>query len=171
VILLVLSTYHQPFPRAIRFGAALAQVADMPLHVQHGHTAPPTGLQNTTFQQWYTRADLGSAMREAALVVAHGGSGCIFDAVRCDKRPIAVPRLARYGEHVDDHQLRFSRFLEKQDVVICWGPDDSADSIYQRTRASVPLANGTRFAERPDIRPAVWKAARELLAEDDALLT
>lgn len=38
------------------------------------------------------------------VVVTHGGTGAIIGAVKDGKKVIAVPRLARYGEHVDDHQ-------------------------------------------------------------------
>jgi UDP-N-acetylglucosamine transferase subunit ALG13 len=32
-------------------------------------------------------------------------------------RPIVVPRRAHLEEHVDDHQLAFSRFLASRDLV------------------------------------------------------
>ncbi len=38
-------------------------------------------------------------------VITHGGTGAIIGAVKAGKKVIAVPRLAKFGEHVDDHQI------------------------------------------------------------------
>lgn len=44
-------------------------------------------------------------IKEADLVITHGGVGSIISALKHNKKVIAVPRLSRYGEHVNDHQL------------------------------------------------------------------
>jgi UDP-N-acetylglucosamine transferase subunit ALG13 len=48
-------------------------------------------------------------MREARAVVCHGGPGTIMLSCSVGRRPIVVPRRHGLGEHVDDHQLAFSR--------------------------------------------------------------
>jgi UDP-N-acetylglucosamine transferase subunit ALG13 len=50
-------------------------------------------------------------VQTARSVVTHAGVGSILVAMRHGKRPVVVPRLARYGEHVDDHQLELARRL------------------------------------------------------------
>ena len=44
-------------------------------------------------------------IKEADLVITHGGVGSIISALKHNKKVIAVPRLSKYGEHVNDHQL------------------------------------------------------------------
>ena len=44
-------------------------------------------------------------IKEADLVITHGGVGSIISALKYNKKVIAVPRLSKYGEHVNDHQL------------------------------------------------------------------
>lgn len=44
-------------------------------------------------------------IKESDLVITHGGVGSIISALKHNKKVIAVPRLSRYGEHVNDHQL------------------------------------------------------------------
>ena len=44
-------------------------------------------------------------MKEARIVITHGGTGTIINALRLGKKVIAIPRLKKYKEHVDDHQL------------------------------------------------------------------
>lgn len=44
--------------------------------------------------------------RRADLIITHGGVGSIMDGIRHGKKIIAAPRLQRYNEHVNDHQLQ-----------------------------------------------------------------
>lgn len=52
---------------------------------------------------------LGELLGEADVVVAHGGPGSALDCWNKGILPILVPRLRRFGECVDDHQLDFCR--------------------------------------------------------------
>lgn len=40
------------------------------------------------------------------LLITHGGVGSIIGALNKGKKVIAVPRLAKYKEHVNDHQIQ-----------------------------------------------------------------
>ena len=42
-------------------------------------------------------------MENCTVLITHGGAGTMVDAVKRGKKTVVVPRLARYGEHVDDH--------------------------------------------------------------------
>ena len=44
-------------------------------------------------------------IKESDLIITHGGVGSIISALKHNKKVIAVPRLSKYGEHVNDHQL------------------------------------------------------------------
>lgn len=44
--------------------------------------------------------------RRADLIISHGGTGALVGALKMGKQVIAVPRLAQYGEHIDDHQTQ-----------------------------------------------------------------
>ena len=39
------------------------------------------------------------------MIITHGGVGSIITAIEQGKKVIAVPRLKKYKEHVNDHQL------------------------------------------------------------------
>lgn len=45
-----------------------------------------------------------ATLREADLVVCHGGTGSLITALREGCRVVAMPRLFALGEHYDDHQ-------------------------------------------------------------------
>lgn len=57
--------------------------------------------------------------RRARAVVTHAGVGSVLTALSCRKRPVVVPRLARNGEAVDDHQLEWAlRFVASGLVTV-----------------------------------------------------
>jgi UDP-N-acetylglucosamine transferase subunit ALG13 len=61
--------------------------------------------------------ELGRLVREARTVVTHGGVGSILFCLDNGKRPIVVPRLRRFAETVDDHQLESARRFSDAGLV------------------------------------------------------
>ena len=54
---------------------------------------------------------------KADIVITHGGTGAIIGAVKQGKKIIAVPRLAKYKEHVDDHQLQLIKQFDEMNLI------------------------------------------------------
>lgn len=55
---------------------------------------------------------------EANLIITHGGVGSIISSIEKGKKVIAVPRLHKYEEHVNDHQKDIiKRFNEKGYII------------------------------------------------------
>ena len=46
-------------------------------------------------------------IEEADIVITHGGPATFMAAIAKGKNPIVVPRLKKFGEHVNNHQLEF----------------------------------------------------------------
>ena len=57
-------------------------------------------------------------MDEADVVISHGASGSIMGALNAGKKVVAVARLERYGEHINDHQVDINRTLGKEGLVL-----------------------------------------------------
>lgn len=58
---------------------------------------------------WYRYLDrdvFKDYQQKADLIISHGGTGALVGALKMGKQVIAVPRLAQYGEHIDDHQTQ-----------------------------------------------------------------
>lgn len=62
--------------------------------------------QHFEYKEFVDRDEFKEIMDKCDVVIAHGGTGAIITAVKKDKKVIAIPRLAKYGEHVDDHQIQ-----------------------------------------------------------------
>ncbi|SDN05385.1 PssE/Cps14G family polysaccharide biosynthesis glycosyltransferase [Bacillus sp. OK048] len=65
------------------------------------------------------------------IVITHGGTGAIISAVKKEKKVIAVPRLAKYGEHVDDHQLQLLKQFDEMGIIMACYDLDNLGSIYE----------------------------------------
>ena len=49
--------------------------------------------------------ELDKLIEKANIIITHGGAGSIINSITKGKKVIAVPRLKKYNEHVNDHQL------------------------------------------------------------------
>ena len=57
-------------------------------------------------------------MQEASLIITHGGVGSIINGLNKNKVVIAVPRLEKYKEHVNDHQIQIVDNFNDEGYII-----------------------------------------------------
>lgn len=69
------------------------------------------------YKEFLDRDEFAEIMGKADIVITHGGTGAIIGAVKKGKKVIVVPRLSKYGEHVDDHQLQLIEQFKEQDLI------------------------------------------------------
>ena len=90
---------------------------------------------NFEFKEFLNREEYKEIMDKSSIVIAHGGTGAIVGALKQGKKVIAVPRLAKYGEHVDDHQFQMvRRFCEMGYIYEC-DDCDSIDKAIEETKS------------------------------------
>lgn len=53
--------------------------------------------------------DLHEKMEACNILITHGGVGSILEGLKKGKKTIVVPRLKKFGEHVDDHQTEIAK--------------------------------------------------------------
>lgn len=76
--------------------------------------------KNYKYNKFLDRDEFTEIIKKCDKVITHGGTGAIINAVKNNKKVIAIPRLAKYGEHVDDHQLQIvKKFKEMGVISIC----------------------------------------------------
>ncbi len=73
--------------------------------------------RNCRYRAFYDRIRFTEMMEKCSVLITHGGTGTIMEAVKLGKKTIAVPRLARYGEHVDDHQCQLLEQFQKMNLI------------------------------------------------------
>lgn len=81
--------------------------------------------QNYQYTDFMTQDEFNQKLDECNLLITHAGTGVIVNAVKREKKVIATPRLAKYGEHVDDHQIQLiQQFDELNFIEPCYELDD-----------------------------------------------
>lgn len=119
-VVVSLGTDHHPFDRMLDWIEIGQRRLELDAMVQRGATNERDGIESVDY---VTADELAGLMRAADAVVCHGGPATISLARRSGHRPIVVPRNPALGEHVDDHQQRYTTKLAADGVV------DSARSI------------------------------------------
>jgi UDP-N-acetylglucosamine transferase subunit ALG13 len=74
--------------------------------------------KNYSCQDFLDSNEFAQKVKDSRIVITHGGTGSIMGAVKEGKKVIAVPRLSRYGEHVDDHQEQIVKQLIEEHIII-----------------------------------------------------
>jgi len=88
--------------------------------------------KNIICHRFLEKEDFESYISKADVVVSHSGVGSIMTALKKGKPVVVFPRLAKYGEHVDDHQIEIARtFAEKGYLLMC-GENDDLLSLIER---------------------------------------
>ena len=74
--------------------------------------------KNFAFERFMDPDAFRARMAEANIVISHGASGSIMGALNAGKKVIAVARLAKYGEHINDHQAGINETLAAEGLVL-----------------------------------------------------
>ena len=74
--------------------------------------------------------DFDKYLKNSRYLITHGGVGTILTALKYNKKVIAVPRLSKYNEHVNDHQLELIEALSLDNYILgCKTLDDLEENI------------------------------------------
>ncbi len=96
-------------------------------------------------------------MDEADIVITHGGTGAIISALKKGKKVIAVPRLKKFGEHVDDHQIQLVEEFSKMNLICaCLDMD---------LEKSLELVKSTTYREYKSNTHTIIKSLEEFIEE------
>ena len=109
VIFVSVGMHHQGFDRLIRAMDDLATSLGEPVVMQIG--ASSYEPLSARFFRFASSEEVDALVRDARVVVAHCGVGSIISALKHEVPVVVVPRLRRFSEHVDDHQLELARVL------------------------------------------------------------
>lgn len=86
-------------------------------------------IDNNKFNEYIKKADF---------VICHGGVGTIFNALENGKRILVVPRLGKYKEHINDHQLEVAEQLEKEGYLILYKDGEDFDKYLEKLKSFNP---------------------------------
>lgn len=62
--------------------------------------------------------EINKLIEKADIIITHGGVGSIINSITRGKKVIAVPRLKKYNEHVNDHQIEIIDSFNENGYII-----------------------------------------------------
>lgn len=86
--------------------------------------------KNYEYKDFLTQDEFNENIEKSNLVITHAGTGVIINAIKRGKKVIGVPRLAKYNEHVDDHQVQLLKeFKELNYIEVAKDTDELKEKI------------------------------------------
>ena len=84
--------------------------------------------------------DIIELTKNANIVITHGGIGSILTSLKFGKPTIVVPRMKKFNEHTNNHQLEITQELEKEGRIIAvYDIKDLKRALEQVTKLKVPM--------------------------------
>lgn len=131
MIFVTVGTHEQPFNRLIK------KVDDL---VSNGTINEKVVIQTgfSTYEPKYCEAhkmmsfdEMQQTLKDARLVITHGGPSSFIEALQFGKVPIVVPRREKYYEHVNDHQVEFVKLIAERmnNIIPVYDIDNLKDTI------------------------------------------
>lgn len=114
MIFVTVGTHEQPFNRLIKKIDNLVKndFIKEKVMIQTGFsTYKPKYCQ---YQSMISFKEMKEYIDEAHIIITHGGPSSFIEVLQEGKVPIVVPRLKKYGEHINNHQYEFIKFISKK---------------------------------------------------------
>lgn len=112
MIYVTLGTMFLGFDRLIQAADAIAEETGEQIILQLG-----LSVRRPTHCEWFEflpREECLEIQRHARVIVGHAGIGTAIDALSVGRPFIVVPRLKRFNEHLNDHQIEIAEAMERR---------------------------------------------------------
>ena len=118
MILVLLGTQNNSFHRLLEEVEKNIENGniDEEVMVQAGFTKYESNKM-TMFDE-ISREKMDELINESDFIITHAGVGSIINALKKEKKVIVVPRLKKYNEHVNDHQLDIVKDFNSKGYII-----------------------------------------------------
>lgn len=107
MIFVTVGTHEQPFNRLVKFIDDMKRdgFINEEVVMQTGYSTYEP--KYCTWQKLYPYKDMVKFVKDARIVITHGGPSSFIMPLQEGKIPIVVPRKYEFGEHVNNHQVEF----------------------------------------------------------------
>ena len=118
MVLVTLGTQDKEFPRLLEEVEKLIDkgIITEEIVAQIGSTNYSSDKMKLI--DYLSRNELLTFIKNSEYIITHGGVGTIIDSLNLNKKVIAVPRLKKFKEHVNDHQLEIVNEFSKLGYIL-----------------------------------------------------
>jgi UDP-N-acetylglucosamine transferase subunit ALG13 len=139
MIVVAFGTWKMPFYRLLNEIERLVKEGyiDEEIIVQTGYT--PCNSDLFKFQPFFDKNEFEDLFEKASLVIVQAGEGSIIHGLKFNKKVISVARLAKYSEHVDDHQLDILSVFTQKGYILSWDEGDKLETVIDKIKKFKPI--------------------------------
>lgn len=131
MIFVTVGTHEQPFDRLLKCIDKMIEdgLIKEEVIVQKGYTNYV--MKNCKSEVLISYDDMQKYINEARIIITHGGPASFISALSVNKIPIVVPRKKEINEHVNNHQLEFSKEVAKRmnNIIVAENDEELINSI------------------------------------------
>ena len=84
------------------------------------------------YYHYIDKEQFDDLIEQSTVVISHSGVGSVVTALQAKKPTVIYPRLQKYHEHVDDHQLDIAKAFAKKHYVLCPDEDEPLSQVMKR---------------------------------------
>lgn len=114
--------------------------------------------RNYAYKDFMGKDDFQAYIDRCDLLITHSGVATIMAGLKLRKPVVVVPRLEKFGEHVDDHQFQIAESFSTKNLLLMCKEQDNLEEIVKDAQTHV-------FAEYVSQRTMVLTTVREYLEE------
>ena len=134
MVFVSVGTQKQDFSRLFKLIENSIELENEEIIAQIGYTKY-VGNRMKTFK-FIPKDEMQNYFKEANYIICHGGVGTIFDGLYMQKKILAVPRLKKFKEHVNDHQLQICSRLEDDGYLLYLNDGENFDEKIKKLKKS-----------------------------------
>ena len=138
MILVLLGTQNNSFHRLLEKMDELINkgIINEKVIVQSGYTNYES--KNMRVFDLIPQEELERYQEQADLIITHGGVGSIVSSIKKGKKVIAIPRLHKYNEHVNDHQKEIVEYFNDKGYIIGIDNVEQLEKVVSNIEKFVP---------------------------------
>ena len=147
MILVTLGTQKEQFTRLLDY-IEESNIKDK-IIVQAGHTKYKSNKMKIFDFIPYEK--MNEYIEKADLVITHSGTGSVLMPLKKGKKVIVCARLAKYGEHIDDHQKQLVEIFRDEGYVLELDENNTLDELLKEIKKFKPKkykSNTENFIEK-----------------------
>lgn len=134
MILITLGTQDKQFTRLLNVVQEQIDKGNIKdkVIVQAGHTK--YNSKDMEIVDLIDREKFSDLIKDCDLLITHGGVGSIITGLQNNKKVIVAPRLSKYDEHMNDHQIQITENFSKVGYILPLYENDDLEKVLENVK-------------------------------------
>ena len=106
--------------------------------VQAGFSKDKYTSKNMEMFDLIDRDEFTKLVNDCYYLITHGGVGSILTGLKANKKVIVCPRLSKYKEHINDHQVQIVNNFSKEGYILPYFENDNLSDVLKKLNSFKP---------------------------------